>query len=238
MLFKPQISLMIGKGGSYTLIARTQVPDGCHVSGDGTVGLPSGSVGIPEHEYVTLEIERRQGICTEALKYVHHMVEGISPGSDKVKICALAVVDDQVRGGSCIDLDGLAKIAEEAESKGLQGDSAEPGVHIIPSGVSAVREGGIVGNDVLRVSGVAQTPTPGYELSLAVNEPPGINPSILMLELEVKGPSGPVIQIPSIEGFYFEDMGADGKGYKGNHTHVSILNGEKVVTVQVIQFFA
>lgn len=47
----------------------------------------------------------------------------------------------------------------------------------------------------LRVRGVCTMPTPGYRLHLTRSEPQGTDPEILLLDLHVEPPSGPVIQV-------------------------------------------
>lgn len=47
----------------------------------------------------------------------------------------------------------------------------------------------------VRVRGVCTMPTPGYRLYLTRAEPQGTNPAILLLDLHVEPPDGPVIQV-------------------------------------------
>jgi hypothetical protein len=47
----------------------------------------------------------------------------------------------------------------------------------------------------LRVEGTCVMPTPGYRLSLRRADPQGINPNILILELQVEAPTGIVTQV-------------------------------------------
>jgi hypothetical protein len=47
----------------------------------------------------------------------------------------------------------------------------------------------------LRVNGTCDMPTPGYKITLKRKVPPGINPTILLLEKVVTPPTGNVLQV-------------------------------------------
>src|SRR5205085_263569 len=69
----------------------------------------------------------------------------------------------------------------------------------------------------LRVGGLLLMPTPGWKLSLAEHNPPGFNPTILILDLLETPPEGVVNQVMTPTPVAFV------KGTNSYYSHVMIL---------------
>lgn len=221
MMFQPRLSLVLGKGGTYTLLASTLVPNTCYVASGSAHGWPAGMAGIPEYVPVQLMIDLRGGICLHQVRDVHHMHEGIDLGDGRSAVVAFVVVDGKVMGR------GRIEPPEAAAMKGLA-DAPPLGVSVIPQSVHAWADRMPIGPASFHVIAQVVTPTPGYGLDLQPASPQGINPQILILDLAVTPPSGSVIQVPTVEpvAYRIDD-------YDGDYSQVTVRNGTQAVTVAV-----
>jgi hypothetical protein len=73
------------------------VLDSCYAAGDLHLGLPSGEVGIPEMEYLTLELSHKGEICGQIVRTIDKTID-IKFSSAKPKVTAFAVVNGEVVG--------------------------------------------------------------------------------------------------------------------------------------------
>ena len=80
----------------------------------------------------------------------------------------------------------------------------------------------------LRVNGVLQMPTPGYQLTLKRAVPQGFNPQILMLELETQKPTGNQLQVITPTEVSFEEE------TDFDYSHVTILPVGTTIEVQKV----
>jgi len=83
----------------------------------------------------------------------------------------------------------------------------------------------------LHVHGTVEAPTPCHKASLSVRVPPGINPTILQLNLSITPPTGPCTQVVTNIPVAYDDQAYDtGKGYKT----VQIFDGNATIaTVEI-----
>ncbi len=227
MLFQPRLKLLLGKGGKYTLIVHTTVPDGCYFAGPINPGLPGGVVGIPEVTYFTAAIQKHSGICTTALKDVVHIVEDFELPDGKMGVSVATTFNGLVVGTGYVSkaIFEMVALSSDPANKPL------PGV-LLGDEVYATVIGGIIGNYRFIVTASAMVGTPGYTATLSKAEPQGINPSILIMDMHLQPPTQPVIQIPSkVTAFYHED------DYTGDYTDVMVRLNTQHVTVPIIMIY-
>lgn len=93
---------------------------------------------------------------------------------------------------------------------------------------SAVQDFMPPGPPRLRVRGVCTMPTPGYRLSLTRTVPQGTNPAILLLDLHVEPPTGPVIQVLTPTPAEYEEEGDQ------RFTHVQIQPEGTLIPVEAV----
>jgi hypothetical protein len=224
MMFQPRPRLIKAADGSYTLLVAVQVPSFCYRAGTVTPGLPDGGIGIPEIEYFTLEIIHDDDVvCTQLVHDIMFVQTGIRPNSGKYAVGVVAVLDGKPVGS------GLVTLPEDGKGKAARRESLPPGVVLLPDSVSAAVFGGFTGITTLHVSASVLTPTSGYKARLVPHNPPGFNPNILLLDLEVEAPTGPVLDVVTPVPAYYLDS-----PYKGQFTDVTVLAGPVEVTVPII----
>ncbi len=80
----------------------------------------------------------------------------------------------------------------------------------------------------LRVNGTLQMPTPGYKLSLHQANPQGINPQILLLQLDTEAPTDVVPQVITPTPVRYE-LETD-----FDYTHITILPAITTIEVQKV----
>jgi len=93
---------------------------------------------------------------------------------------------------------------------------------------SAVQDFMPPGRPRLRVRGLCTMPTPGYRLTLTRAEPQGINPEILLLELQVERPDGFVAQVLTPTPVEYEEEGDQ------RFTHVQIQPEGTLIPVEAV----
>ncbi len=224
MMFQPKLTLKLGKSGTYTLVIQTTVPDGCYYAGEVTEGTPGG-IGIPEIKYFTAVIERRDGICTTALKEIVHVVEGLELNEGKYGVAVTTTFNGQLVGSGYVSK-GAMSLA------GLDMTTSTGGGILLEDHVAATVIGGIVAKYTLVVTASAQVWTSGYSASLTKVAPQGISPATLLLDLTLTPPSKNALQVVSIvTGHYHED------DYKGDHHDVTVRLGNQLVTVPIIMIY-
>jgi hypothetical protein len=222
-MFQPELTLIPQVDGTFTLLVRALVPTSCYIAGQLTEGFPPGMSGIPEARPYTFEIKHVGGIfCLEYVHYVSAAVQGIKPDPGHNYIAVFSSLNGRVVGEATISLPDVEKLRGVLQAAPAAGA-------IIPGTVHATVFSSIIGPQTLRVTALVATPTPGYKADLIKATPQGINPTILLLQLRLTPPTGPVIQIPSTVLAEYED-----KPYTGDFSDVTILNGAQIVTVPII----
>lgn len=100
-MFKPVIKLILNPNlGTYTMEANVIVPNGCYSAAGATLGVPDGTVIVPEAQGVVLNIIKHDGPCTEAIKVLTFKLECIPLSAGKSSLVAFAVVGEDVAGVS------------------------------------------------------------------------------------------------------------------------------------------
>lgn len=78
------------------------------------------------------------------------------------------------------------------------------------------------------VTGEVEAPTPGWSVTLTPAVPQGINPDILILELNATRPSGPTIQIPTLIPVRYQQVPP-----ARHYSQVTIRHGRREFTIGV-----
>jgi len=94
---KVQLALKWAHGNIYDATVSVTVTDSCYVAGDLRVGLPPGTLGVPEIEYLTFNFTLKSGPCSEIVKTEEKTIQ-ISFSPAKPTVTAFAVVDGKVAG--------------------------------------------------------------------------------------------------------------------------------------------
>jgi len=222
MMFQPRPRLI--KAPAEALLVAVQVPSFCYQAGPVTPGLPGGGIGIPEIEYFTLEIIHHDDVlCAQVVHDITFVQTGIRLGSGKYGVGVVTVLDGKPVGS------GLVMLPEDGKAAAAKADPLPPGVTLLADTVSAIVFGGFTGILTLHVSALVLTPTSGYKARLVPRKPSGFNPNILLLDLKVDPPTGPVLEVIStIPAHYIESP------YKGRYTDVTVLAGPVEVTVPIV----
>lgn len=82
-------------------------------------------------------------------------------------------------------------------------------------------------NNTLHVKGSVEVPTSGWSGSLIERVPPGINPSILILDVKLVKPTGPVSEVISFVSLHFQKQQAE------QYKQVTIAGAGKEFTIPV-----
>jgi hypothetical protein len=224
-MFETRAILITGSSNHFDLVVYVQVPTTCYRAGALKPGpLPPGVSGLRNIEYYHLTIEHHDhGLCGQIVHDVSATQPNITLPAGKDAICVLALLDGAVVGTAIVKppADNLADFRRSLTP-------AASGHTIVPSSVSATVIGGIIGPPRLEVSCMAITPTPGYTAKLQPMKPQGFNPAILILQLILTPPKGPVIEVVSSAIAHFTEP-----NYRGHYTDVSIVFGNQIVTVPI-----
>lgn len=224
-MFDTRAVLISGSNDHFDLVVYVEVPTTCFRAGALKPGsLPPGVSGLKNIVYYNLTIEHEDhGLCGQIVHDISATKPGIKLPAGKDAICVLVLLDGAVVGTATVTppADNLADFR-----RSLAPPSG--GQTIVPSSVTATVIGGIIGPPRLKVSCLAITPTPGYAAKLQPMKPQGFNPAILVLQLILTPPAGPVIEvISSVVAHYTEP------NYRGHYTDVSIVFGNQIVTVPI-----
>ena len=224
MYFHPRLTLVPTPGDTYTLIARTQVPDTCYIAGACKAGAPPGVVTIPETDPFTFEIKHVLGIfCGHIVHDVVQQMDNIKISTGKSSVTVFIVIDGKVEGSASLPVHAPALLAAAQKAR-----PASSGVYIVPDTLHAYANEMPPGPFKLRVSASVITPTPGYTLKLEPLKPQGINPRDLLLGLVVTPPTKPVPQHVVTQTVRYEEPWQNNK-----YSHVTVINGQQVLTVPV-----
>jgi hypothetical protein len=229
-MFDTRAVLISEANHHFDLAVYVQVPTTCFHAGVLKKGLPQGMSGIPEIEYYNLTIEHDDhSFCGQVVHDVSATERNVTLRSGKYAFGIIVLLDGAVVGSATVKppADSFADLR-----KSLTGTANSGGHVIVPGSVSATVFGGIIGPPRLEVSCLAITPTPGYRAKLQPMKPQGINPAILLLQLVLTPPTGPVIDVISTAPAHYTD-----NPYTGRYTDVSIVHGSQVVTVPIHMIF-
>lgn len=82
----------------YDAKVSVTLPDGCYHAGKLRLGLPRGSMGIPEAQYLTFPFKHEEGaMCAQMVTTVSQTIR-VTSNDAKPKATAYAVVNGQVAG--------------------------------------------------------------------------------------------------------------------------------------------
>jgi len=232
-MFEPRVRLVLQADGTFNLAVSVQVPTSCYWAGQLRAGLPGGMVGIPEISYFTFTINH------EAHEFCSQLVHDVSASLSYVRleaghstIAVLVVVDGKVIHGTVISVPGEKGLAL-SQSLRLGHRPPSGGAVLLPDTLTATALGGIVGPTVLTVSCLVWAPSGGYRAALTPVRPGGFNPRILILELEILSPKGPVIEpVCVLRPQYVEQP------FKFQYSQVSLISDNSVVTVPIHMIYA
>jgi hypothetical protein len=85
-------------GNEVKATASVGLPDGCYHAGDLRLGLPPGTMGIPENEYLTFTVAHDEGkICPENFQTVAKTIN-FNASSGKRSATAFVTVNGKVAG--------------------------------------------------------------------------------------------------------------------------------------------
>lgn len=224
MYFHPRLTLVPTPGDTYTLIARTQVPDTCYVAGPVRAGPPTGAVTIPETDPFTFEIKHIRGIfCGQIVHDVVQQIDNIKIGPGKSSVAVFIVIDGLVKGSASLPVHPPALLAAAQKAQ-----SVVPGVYILPDTLHAYANEMPPGPFKLHVFASVVTPTPGYTLKFEPLRPQGINPRVLLLGLHVTPPTRPEPQHVVTQTVSYEEPWQNNK-----YSHVTVINGQQVLSVPI-----
>lgn len=227
-MFDTRAVLISGPSGHFDLVVYVEVPTTCFHAGLLKHGLPSGMVGIPELEYYNLTLEHDdKSFCGQLVHDVSATAPGVTLPSGKYAFCVIVLYKGAVVGSAT-----ARPAADDATNLTKSLTPAPGGSVIVPGSVSATVFGGIIGPPRLEASCLVITPTPGYAAKLTPVKPQGFNPTILILQLSLTPPSGPVIEVISFATAHYTEL-----NYKRDYTDVTVIYGQQTVTVPVLWIY-
>lgn len=91
------LDLKWAHGNIYDAKVSVTITDSCYVPGDLKIGLPPGTVGIPEIEYLTFYFTYKPDGCLDVVKTVDKSIQ-LTFSPVKPKATAFAVVNGTVAG--------------------------------------------------------------------------------------------------------------------------------------------
>jgi hypothetical protein len=94
---KVSLALKWVHGNVYEAKVFVTITDSCYVEGNLKVGLPPGTVGTPELEYLTFSFTHKGGICSDIVRTVDQTIQ-IPFSTGKSNVTAYAVVNGKVAG--------------------------------------------------------------------------------------------------------------------------------------------
>jgi hypothetical protein len=84
-------------GNEYEATVSVTLIDSCYHELDLKIGLPPGTVGVPEIEYLTYSFSHKGEICSDIVKTVKKSIQ-ITFSTGKPTVTAFAAVNGQVAG--------------------------------------------------------------------------------------------------------------------------------------------
>jgi|CZKK01.1.fsa_nt_gi hypothetical protein len=94
---KVSLGLVWLRNNIYGAKVSVTILDTCYVAGDLKIGLPPGTVGVPEVEYLTFSFTHKDGPCGQIVQTVDKSIE-VPFSTAKPKVTAFAVVNGKVAG--------------------------------------------------------------------------------------------------------------------------------------------
>src|SRR5262249_41657428 len=153
----------------FTLHAVTLTPNNCYSAGTAVAGPPPNVRLVPEVFPVMLNIHHRAGLCGQIVTPVRHQLGNLDLRG-KQSVLAFVMVDGHIMGSASIPVFGAVGTPKQVNTTDWHA-----WVSAMPPGPKS-----------FHVTGTVIAPTPGYDVSLKVASPQGINPKELILDLLVK----------------------------------------------------
>lgn len=173
-IFQPSLQLMVEPDGEYTLHAITITPNSGYSAGRARPGAPPGVRLTPETFPVMLEIRARGGRAQQVLTPVRHHLRNLElgPKHGKTSVLAFAMTGERVVGSASIAVGSI----HECPKDPIAIDTSDwyAWLNKMPPGPAS-----------FHVTGVVHLPSPGHDARLVPASPQGINPSELILDLQV-----------------------------------------------------
>jgi hypothetical protein len=94
---KVKVSLKWVQGNEYEASVAVETLDSCYHEVDLKIGLPPGTLGIPEIEYLTFTFTHSGGICSDIVKTVTRKIN-VPFSAAKRSVTAYAVVNGKIVG--------------------------------------------------------------------------------------------------------------------------------------------
>ena len=85
-------------GAEYNVKVITRVTDSCYKAKSIQLGLPSGMVGIPEYDYVTVDLTHAGDHCAEIVTDLIQDIDNIQVSEGKIGITVFVFVDGELAG--------------------------------------------------------------------------------------------------------------------------------------------
>jgi hypothetical protein len=164
---------------------------------------------------VLLEIRARRGPAAQVLTQVRHHVRNLKlgPKHGKTSVLAFAMLGDRVVGSASIPVEAKHDCPKKNPAT-VDTSDWYAWMNRMPPGPAS-----------FHVTGVVRLPTPGYDVKLVAATPQGINPAILILDLQVAPRPGIWPQVvTSVSARY--DQSPAGTAYQS--VHVREPDGEAV----------
>lgn len=178
-IFKPNLQLVSEPDGEYTLHAVTITPNSAYSAGRARPGVPPSVRILPEVFPVLLDIRVRHGRALQVLTPVRHHLRNLKlgPKHGKTSVLAFAMIGDHIVGSSSLPVGPI-----HVPPRGT--------VHVDTSDWYAWLNKMPPGPASFHIHGTVQLPTPGFDVRLVPASPQGINPSQLILDLQVTARPG------------------------------------------------
>lgn len=194
-MFQPQLTLLREPDGEFTLVATTPTPSSCYAAGRAVHEVPPNVRLLPEVFSVLLHLRARTGPCLMFVKPVHHRLRHLKLGTDhgKTSVTAFTLLDGRILGSASIPVPASGGSLPSKNPVPVDTADWYAWVNRMPPGPAS-----------FHVTGTVVLPSPGYEVALRVAAPQGINPSQLLLSLEVKAKPGFWPQVITTQTVRFE----------------------------------
>lgn len=178
-IFKPNLQLVAEPDHEYTLHSVTITPSSAYSAGRARPGVPPNVRILPEVFSVLLDIRVRRGPALQVLTPVRHHLRNLKlgPKHGKTSVLAFAMVGDHIVGSSSVPVGPIH-------------DPPRDTIHVDTSDWYAWLDKMPPRPASFHVTGTVVLPTPGFDVRLVPASPQGINPTQLILDLEVTARPG------------------------------------------------
>jgi hypothetical protein len=135
-LLKVSLRLRWVAGDDYLARVTTQVTDSCYKVGKIKLGLPPGVMGMPEYDYITLELTHAGQHCAPIVTDSVQEIGGVKASTGKIGVTAFVLVNGEIAGS---EHQAFPKRKSEAASFPMVFDFAagEAATHELPTLMTA-----------------------------------------------------------------------------------------------------